>query len=680
MALAAGRPLPDRASFDELARLDVATVAEEIAEEVETEEVTPAHSPITRALLGRALSNAEAAHQTIGKLVGLAVFASDALSSVAYATEEILLVLTIAGPAFFALSLPVASAIVGLLLILTLSYRQTIFQYPSGGGAYIVSRDNLGEFAAMTAGAALMTDYVLTVAVSVASGIAQVTSAFPSLKPIEVGLCLVAVAVMCLVNLRGVKESGRVFAGPTYFFLAMMALSLGAGLWRAATGTLMPIDGVTPIVPDVAGPLTMFLMLRAFASGCTALTGVEAISNGIPAFNVPKSRNAATTMLWMSVVLGVTFLTITWLAIQVGAAPSTDETVISQVTRAALGVPAGQADLGNMSYVLYLLTAAATTAILVMAANTSFADFPRLGALMASDGFLPKQLTWRGHRLVFTWGIVALAAFASVLIVAFNGDVHLLIPLYAIGVFVSFTLSQAGMVMRWRQIGALEPGTERTVLAHGHETLIHSDPHWRVKQAINVVGCILTAVVTIVFAVAKFTEGAWIICLLLPVLVYGFHLVHRHYASVRASLSLAGAMPDVQTRPIETVVLVGDVHRGTINMVEYVRSLGRPWVAVHVEVDPDRTARVLERWERYLPDVGELHVLHSPYRSLTAPVVHLVDAIQAHHPGAYVTVVMSQLIARHWWQQMLHQNSGPLFKYAFERKERVAVVDVHYVT
>ena len=679
MAFATGRTLPDRASFEELARLDVSTIAEDVAEEVEAEAVTPTDSPITRALLGRALSNAEAAHQTIGKLVGLAVFASDALSSVAYATEEILLVLTLAGPAFFALSLPVASAIVGLLLILTLSYRQTIFQYPSGGGAYIVSRDNLGEFAAMTAGAALMTDYVLTVAVSVASGIAQVTSAFPSLKPVEVGLCLVAVAVMCLVNLRGVKESGRVFAGPTYFFLAMMALSLGAGLWRAATGTLMPIDGVTPIVPDVTGPLTLFLMLRAFASGCTALTGVEAISNGIPAFNAPKSRNAATTMLWMSVVLGATFLTITWLAIQVHAAPSTVETVISQVTRAALGVRSGQAGL-SVSYVLYLLTAAATTAILVMAANTSFADFPRLGALMAADGFLPKQLTWRGHRLVFTWGIVALAAFASVLIVAFNGDVHLLIPLYAIGVFVSFTLSQAGMVMRWRQISTLEPGTERTVVAHGHETVIASDPQWRVKQAINVVGCLLTAIVTIVFAVAKFAEGAWIICLLLPSLVYAFHLVHRHYTAVRTSLSLAGVMPDVQTRPIETVVLVGDVHRGTINMIEYVRSQGRPWVAVHVEVDPDRTARVLERWHHYLPDAGELHVLHSPYRSLTAPVVHLVEAIQAHHPGAYVTVVMAQLIARHWWEQLLHQNSGPLFKYAFERKDRVAVVDVHYVT
>ncbi|CAG1773039.1 partial Potassium transporter KimA, partial [uncultured bacterium] len=418
-------------------------------------------------LLGKPLETKELPHQAVSNPVGLAVFASDALSSTAYATQEMLIILSLAGGSafLFGLSIPISLAIAALLIVVTLSYRQTIHAYPNGGGAYIVARDNLGELPAQIAGAALLTDYILTVAVSISSGVQQITSGFQELTPYRVQMAVAVIALMTIINLRGVKESGRVFAVPTYFFLGIMFLTLGVGFVRYLTGNLGLVEGVEALRHEVMEPLTLFLILRAFSSGCTALTGIEAISNGITAFKQPRSRNAAVTLMWMSGILITLFLGITFLAHQIAAQPNEVETIISQIGRTVFGD-------GSL---LYYLVLAGTALILLMAANTSYADFPRLAALHAGDGFLPRQLTYRGGRLVFAWGIIMLSAVASVLVIVAGANTTALIPLYAVGVFLSFTISQAGMVVRLRKVGRLKPGEKIA----GLETDLEYDPHWR---------------------------------------------------------------------------------------------------------------------------------------------------------------------------------------------------------
>ncbi|MBA3943559.1 MAG: APC family permease [Herpetosiphonaceae bacterium] len=627
----------------------------------------PEHHPLRDLLVGRPLTTASAPHQTIRKIVALPVFASDALSSVAYATEEILRVLALAGAvgiAAFHLSIPISIIIVALLVVLTLSYRQTIFAYPGGGGAYIVARDNLGEGPAQMAGAALLTDYILTVSVSIASGVAQITSAFPALIPWRVEICLLLIGFMTIVNLRGVKESGAAFAGPTYFFLGITSLLLATGGWQLLHGTLATVTGVTTNVTPVVGALTLLLLLRAFSSGCTALTGVEAISNGITAFKEPKSRNASATMVAMSVILGITFIGITILANQIHALPA-EETVISQLSRTVFGRGP-----------LYYAMTAGTTLVLIMAANTSFADFPRLCALHAGDGFLPRQLTMRGSRLVFSWGIVALALFASSLILLFNGDVSRLIPLYAIGVFLSFTLSQTGMVVRWRKISKLSPGEE----VHGEGTVLRPDRYWWAKQGINGLGAVLSFVVMLVFAASKFTEGAWVTVILIPCLVWGFFRIHHHYRTTAKALSLEKVgNPDLRGHAIETLLLVDNVHRGTLQQVRFAESLGRPWIALHVSADSSKAERTRQRWEQFIGNRGELYMIESPYRNLVGPVQQVIKEIQESNPGIFVNVVLGQLVTTSWWTQLLHQNTGPLFKFSLQRMHNVVVTDVHYL-
>ena len=467
-------------------------------------------------LIGRPLSTADAGHQTIGKVVGLAVFASDALSSTAYATQEILVILAAAGTMAFGVVVPISMAIVALLAIVTISYEQTIHAYSDGGGAYIVARDNLGELPALIAGASLLIDYILTVSVSIASGVAQITSAFPELYPYRVFLAILFIAFIMLMNLRGVKESGVAFAIPTYFFVVMMLITVGMGLFRFFVGTLgVVVDPPEITFHGVATTITPFLILHAFASGTTALTGVEAISNGITAFKEPRSKNAGITLIWMSLILGTLFLGISFLAKEIGAVPSESETVISQFARTVYG------DRG----ILYLMLLGATTVILIMAANTAFADFPRLGALVAKDGFLPRQLTYRGSRLVYSRGIATLAIIASLLLVIFNASVTRLIPLYAIGVFLSFTLSQGGMTLRWRKIGKLKPGETKTEKG----STLHYEKSWRSKMLINGFGAICTFVVMMVFAVTKFKDGAYVVLFLIPLMVSIFWLIHRHY-------------------------------------------------------------------------------------------------------------------------------------------------------
>ncbi|HEX2697132.1 MAG TPA: amino acid permease, partial [Anaerolineales bacterium] len=467
--------------------------------------------------IGRPLQTADAPHQTIGKAVGLAVFASDALSSTAYASQEILGVLAAAGALAFGYVFPISLAIVALLVVVTISYQQTIHAYPGGGGAYIVARDNLGELAAQTAGSALLMDYVLTVAVSVSSGVAQIVSAYPNLFEYRVWISVGAVMLIMLINLRGVKESGRAFAIPAYFFVVTMFVTVGFGMFRYLTGSLgSVVDPPAASVIATTQAVTAFLILHAFANGTTALTGVEAVSNGITAFKEPRSHNAGITLIWMSAILGSLFLGISFLARPINAVFSEEETIISQLARTVFD--------GRGS--LYIAVIWATTVILIMAANTAFADFPRLGALHAADGFLPRQLAFRGSRLVYSNGIVTLSIIASALIILFQASVTRLIPLYAIGVFLSFTLSQAGMARRWWRVGHLKPGEE--IVERG-STLRYEDG-WVTKMVINGFGSVCTVVVMVVFAVTKFLDGAWIVLILSPLLVGIFFSIHRHYS------------------------------------------------------------------------------------------------------------------------------------------------------
>ena len=620
---------------------------------------------ISHLLIGKPLETTELPHQAISKPVGLAVFASDALSSTAYATQEMLIILSLAGGSavLFGLSIPLAIAIAALLIIVTLSYRQTIFAYPGGGGAYIVARDNLGELPAQIAGAALLTDYILTVAVSISAGVEQITSGFQGLIPYRVEIAVGVIILMTIVNLRGVKESGRIFAVPTYFFLGMMFLMLGVGFVQFATGNLGVVEGVEALHHSVLEPLTVFLILRAFSSGCTALTGIEAISNGITAFKQPRSKNAATTLVWMSSILIVLFVGITVLAHQVAVQPSEVETVISQL---------GRTVFGNGS-VLYYFVLAGTALILLMAANTSYADFPRLAALHAGDGFLPRQLTYRGGRLVFAWGIVVLAIAASALVILANAQTTHLIPLYAVGVFLSFTMSQSGMVVRLWKIGKLKPGEK----IKGLETEMEYEPHWKRHLIVSAIGAVCTFVVLVIFAVTKFTSGAWIVVLLIPTLVYIFFRIHYHYQNVAKSLSLQGARPELHKRPVQTLILIDDVHAETVRMVDFAKSLDHPWQAIHVGVSEDKAKIVKQKWDERIGE-GELVVIPSPYRLLAEPIKKYIQELQAKNPGCFVHVIMGHLVMDNFWAQALHQNSAYIFNLALGDMERVVVTSVPY--
>jgi amino acid transporter len=621
-------------------------------------------------LIGRPLQTADAPHQAIPKSIGLAVFSSDAMSSVAYAPQEMMLILAMAGigMAAFQFAVPLAMATVFLLVILTISYRQTIYAYPSGGGAYIVARDNLGDIPAEVAGAALLIGYILTVSVSIASGVAQITSTFPDLFPYRVWISVALVFFVMLINLRGVKESGIIFAIPTYFFIAMMFLTVIFGFYRFFTGNL-PVVADPPALAmhgAAATGLTLFLLLRAFSSGTTALTGVEAISNGIPAFKDPKSKNAATTLVWMSIILGVLMLAITFLAVQVGAIPSEEETVISQIARTVYG---GR----NL---LYFLEMAATILILIMAANTAYADFPRLSALLAADGFLPRQLAFRGSRLVFSRGIVTLALIASFLIVIFNASVTLLIPLYAIGVFLSFTLSQIGMARRWHKSGQLAPGEE--LVERGSK--LHYDSGWRSKMAINGFGAFLTALVTLVFAVTKFRDGAWIVMILIPALVLIFSAIHRHYRHLAKDLSLDEFGALARQGRHRVILPIGGVHRGTLAALEYAKSLSDDVTAVHVSIDPAEAERVQQKWEEWGEGV-RLVMLDSPYRLLAEPLLEYIEEMEAvRQPNETITIVVPQFIPKHWWANALHTQTAFMLGLALRFKPGIVITNVPYQT
>ena len=616
-------------------------------------------------LIGDPLATAEAPHQAIRKIVGLAVFASDALSSTAYATQEMLAVLAAVGMAAFPISIPMSFAIVALLAIVVASYEQTIKAYPGGGGAYIVARDNLGETQAAIAGSALLIDYVLTVAVSISSGVAQIVSAFPALLEWRVELAVGLTLLIMLINLRGVRESGSIFAIPTYFFVVMMFITVILGLFQYLTGALGTVTNPPPM-EAVGGPsaLTMFLILRAFSSGTTALTGVEAIANGVPAFKEPRSRNAGITLLWMAGILGVLLVIITFLSVQVGAVPSEAETVISQIARTVDG------ERG----LVYLLTIAATTIILIMAANTSYNGFPRLGALLAIDGFLPRQLSYQGSRLVYSRGIVVLGLLACGFIIVFDASVTQLIPLYAIGVFLSFSLSQAGMSRRWSKAGHLEPG--ETLTEQG--STVHYESGWQGKMTLNAFGAVITGMVMMIFAVTKFSQGAWIVLILMPLLVLLFFRIHRHYTQLAGRLTLENFDPPPPPKRHRVILAISGVHQGTLAGLQYAQLLSNDITAVHVSIDPVQAERLEQRWETWGEGV-RLVVLESPYRLMHEPLLRYIRQLAlARQPNEIITVVVPQFVPKHWFDNLLHTQTATFLRLALLFIPGVIVTDVPY--
>jgi amino acid transporter len=603
-----------------------------------------AYSLVKRLLLGRPIPSSLAHHERLSRVTGLAVLSSDALSSVAYSTEEILRVLVLGGLAALSYSIPIGLLIAALLGIVAFSYRQTIHAYPSGGGAYIVSKDNLSDNAALVAAAALLIDYTLTVAVSIAAGVAALTSAFPALHIGRVGLALAFLVVLAIGNLRGIRESGRIFAIPTYFFIVMMLALIAAGAWRYLTGTIAPVLPVDPI-PLGGATIGTFALLRAFSNGCTAMTGVEAVSNGVPAFKPPEANNAAQTLIAMAVLAITMFVGITMLAHAYHVLPSETETVVSQIARGTFG------GRGFPYYCVQI----ATMLILVLAANTAYADFPRLASIVARDAYLPRQFANQGDRLAFSNGIVVLSIFAAILLIAFRGDTHALIPLYMIGVFISFTLSQTGMVVHWRRL---------------------RESGWRTSALVNGLGALATAVVLVIVAVTKALEGAWIIIVLIPILVAVFKATHRHYRHAAAQLSLKdwqGEGPQQST----VLIPISGVHRAVLQAVGYARSLSDDVRAIFVDIDAAATDRVRADWEKWGGGT-RLDILPSPYRSLMEPLMEYIEQLQLANPHDYVTVILPEFVPGRWWQHLLHNQTALLIKGALLFRPRVVVTSVPF--
>jgi len=593
---------------------------------------------LKRVLVGSPMTTAQARYERLAKIPALAIFCSDALSSVAYAPEEIRIFLMLAGAAALSWSVPIALAVATLITLVATSYWQTIHAYPAGGGAYTVARENLGVLPGVIAGASLLVGYVLTVAVSVAAGVAAVTSAFPVLYPSRVWLGVLCVTFLSVVNLRGIRETGRVLALPTYWFLGCMVIVVGVGLVRSGTAPpagppALPVDG--PLVP-----LTTFLVLRAFSAGCVALTGIEAVANCVQAFKPPEARNAGITLIWMASILGVMFLGLSFLSDIFSLVPHEGETLISQLARIVLGQGS-----------LYLMVQAATMVILLLAANTCYAGFPMLASLLAKDRFLPRQLMNLGDRLVYSNGILLLSGLSIFLLVAFQGDTHALLPLYAFGVFLSFSLSQLGMVRRWAKIRGR---------------------HWIHHATVNMVGAMVTAVVMGVVGVTRFADGSWMVIFVIPILVLGFFTVQRHYETLRQQLSLDGfSPPKLGRHPV--VVLVGGIHRGVVTALAYAKAISPNVTAITVDLDPTATSRLCMQWPEWAPNVP-LVVLESPYRSILQPVLRYIDQMEKQQDGAYITIILPEFVPAKWWQHLLHNQTALLIKAALLfRRGKVAI-------
>jgi amino acid transporter len=599
---------------------------------------------LKRLLVGKPIPSHLAHHERLTRVTGLAVLSSDALSSVAYATDFILATLVVAGVGAFVYAIPISLVIAALLAIVAFSYRQTIHAYPTGGGAYIVAKENIGANAGLIAAASLLVDYTLTVAVSISAGVLAITSAFPQLDPYRVEMCLAFLAILTIGNLRGIRESGNIFAVPTYFFVVSIALLLGAGLYRYLTAGIVPVDAALP--PNAGQhPLTTLLLLTAFANGCTAMTGVEAVSNGVPAFHPPESKNASATLVAMATLAIVMFVGITVLAHAYKVVPNSAESGISQLGRAIFGG----------SNILYYLLQAGTTFILVLAANTAYADFPRLASIVARDKYLPRQFMNQGDRLAFSNGILVLSVFAAILIVAFRGDTQSLLPLYMIGVFVSFTLSQVGMVIHWRKT---------------------NERGWKTSAFINGFGALVTGIVLVIVAVTKTLEGAWIVLLLIPLIVAVFKATHRHYQHVASELTLRGYEP--QTRIHNTVLIpIGGLQRAVVEALRYAETLSDDVRAIYVDVNSATTDQLRKDWNAWGGRVN-LVVLPSPYRSLMEPLLEYIEQAAAEKANDYVTVILPEFVPKRWWQHLLHNQTSLLIKGALLFRPNIVVTSVPY--
>ncbi len=606
---------------------------------------------LKRLLVGRPLTTDQLAHERLSKSIALAVFASDALSSVAYATEAILIALLAAGTGALNYAPPIAGGIALLLITVAFSYRQTIMAYPQGGGAYIVARENLGMVPSLVAAAPLLVSYVLTVAVSMSAAVAAIASAVEALEPYRVELAIGLIALVTLANLRGIKESGRLFAIPTYLFIASMFVLIGVGLVKLITGAVVPAPPpAVPNIPAELQPLAFFLLLHAFAAGCTALTGIEAISDGVPAFKRPESPNAALTLVAMVIILVTMFLGITLLADVYDIIPdgsAEPETANSQLARAVFGATSP----------LYYLSQVATMLILVLASNTAYADFPRLSYFLASDRFLPRQFAQRGDRLVFSNGVVALGVLSALLVIAFGAREQALLPLYAVGVFMSFTLSQFGMVMRGRRLRL---------------------PGWWRSALVSSIGAIVTGIVLLVIAGTRFLEGAWAVIVLIPILVLILLSIYRHYTNVARQLSLADALPPHAVRRHTVVVLISGVHRGVIPALQYGLSIAPDNVtAVYVDLDAATTEKLRVKWAQWGSGIP-LVVLASPYRSLLRPILQYIDEVDALYEDDVLTIILPEFVPAKWWQHLLHNQTALLIKATLLFSKGKAVLSVPY--
>ncbi|MGH9190259.1 MAG: APC family permease [Acidimicrobiales bacterium] len=612
------------------------------------------YSVLKRLLVGRPIATSEQEHQRLPKVVALATFSSDAISSTAYATEEILFVVALSGSSL-ALGLsklvPISIVVGVLLAVVVASYRQTIFAYPNGGGSYIVSREHLGKYPSLVAGASLLVDYVLTVAVSISAGVAAIISlpSFRGLADHRVTLGLILILVVTLANLRGMKEAGTFFAFPTYIYITSLAALVLYGLYRVYIGHVEPIPfdaERSEAALRTGGSLGLFLLLRGFSSGAVALTGIEAISDGVPAFRKPAPKNAAITLVWMGVILGTLFFGVSVLAHHLQPFPSPDETVLSQMARAIYG--------GGP---LYVILQFATAAILTLAANTAYADFPRLSSIIARDGYLPRQLTNLGDRLVFSNGILILAVAAATLIIAFGGLTNALIPLYAVGVFTSFTLSQTGMVFRHLRL---------------------REPAWQRGIAINGVGALATLTVLLIVAVTKFSKGAWLPIIVVPLIITLFAGIRRHYDRVSQALVITPAEARPHSYNHTIVVLVGRVHKGVLKALDYARSL-RPQhlVALYVSHEDEDQRMIEQQWREFQLDVP-LEIMHSRYRELVKPVMEYLDELDERWDNDSITIVIPEFVLGKWYEQVLHNQSALFLKGRLLFREGTVVTSVPY--
>ena len=608
--------------------------------------------------MGKPIASADLEHQRISNAVALPVFSSDAISSTAYATGEILAVTAVGGSSL-ALGLsrmvPIAVVVAVLLVIVVISYRQTIFAYPSGGGSYIVSRENLGEYPSILAAASLLVDYILTVAVSISAGVEAIISLNQNLAGERVPICLGLIALITIANLRGLRESGGLFAPPTYLYIGMVTLLLGVALYKGIQGTLGHIDFASTeafreehLERQVGGNLTLFILLKGFSSGAVALTGVEAISNGVPAFKKPEARNAARVMTAMGLILGTLFFGTAVLAHHVRPVPSITKTAIAQMGEQVFG-------RGPLFFILQISTAA----ILTLAANTAYADFPRLAQLIARDGYLPRQFKNFGDRLVFSNGIIVLAAASCALIIIFGGVTTALIPLYAVGVFTAFTLSQTGMVKHHLRL---------------------KEKNWKVGVAINAVGAFSTFVVLLIVAISKFTGGAWVPLVIIPPIMYVFVRVKKHYTRVGTALAISPEIVRKQAIELTTVVLVGRIHKGVLRAVEYAKSLRSQHIVALFVANDEAAAREMERqWEEFNMDIP-LEIVSSPYRELVEPVLKYIEDLDTRWEHDTITVVIPEFVVTRWYQQALHNQTALRLKGALLFREGIVVTSVPYLT